>query len=263
MSSLLETTDLTISFGGLTAVDKVAFNVNQGEIVGLIGPNGSGKTTFFNLVTGIYRPTFGSIFFRGKNIVGFSSFEIARMGVTRTFQNLRLFANLSVLDNVMIGMHHKQRSQWYHAIFWHRFARRELNEAAEKAEELLSYFSKELVEDPYKKAAELPLAHRRRLEICRALASDPTLLLLDEPSAGMDPEETFALMDDIRKTQKRKKEIGIVLIEHDMTVIENIADRVFVLNYGKKIAHGSFVEISQNPEVLEAYLGKRNSDAQA
>jgi len=263
MSGLLETTDLTIKFGGLTAVDQVTFRVDQCEIVGLIGPNGAGKTTFFNLITGIYRPTSGRILFQGKNTVGLPTFEIARKGIIRTFQNLRLFANLSVLDNVMLGMHNKQRSQWYHAIFWNSFAKKEMKEAAEKAGELLSYFSKELVEDRYKKAAELPLAHRRRLEICRALASDPVLLLLDEPSAGMDTEETFALMEDIGKIQERKKEIGIVIIEHDMTVIENIAKRVVVLNYGKEIAQGSFAEISQTPEVLEAYLGKRDADAEA
>lgn len=262
MLNLLETKGLTIQFGGLTAVDGVAFDVNQGEVVGLIGPNGSGKTTFFNLITGIYRPTSGNILFQGESIVGVPPFQIARKGIARTFQNSRLFSNLSVLDNVIIGMHHKQRSQWYHAIFRNRFSREELKEAAQKATELLGYFSEELIEDRYKEAAELPQAHKRRLEICRALASDPVLLLLDEPSAGMDPEETLNLMKDIRKVQERKRDIGLIIIEHDMTVIENIADRVFVFNYGRKIAEGSFTQIAENPEVLQAYLGETDKYAE-
>ncbi len=261
--SLLETNDLTIQFGGLTAVSDVTFHIAPGEVVGLIGPNGSGKTTFFNLITGIYRPTSGEILFRRERVIGLQPFQLARKGIARTFQNSRLFSNLSVLDNVIIGMHHKQRSQWYHAIFRSRFSRKELDEAAHKAIELLGYFSQELVDDRYKKAADLPQAHRRRLEICRALAADPVLLLLDEPSAGMDPEETADLMEDIRKIQKRMSDIGIVIIEHDMTVIENIADRVVVFNYGQKIAEGSFAQIAENPEVLEAYLGESSGNAQA
>lgn len=263
MSSLLETRDLTIQFGGLTAVSDVSFHIAQGEVVALIGPNGSGKTTFFNLITGIYRPTLGDIAFQGASIVGLPSFEIVRKGIARTFQNNRLFSNLSVLDNVIIGMHHKQKSQWYDAIFRNRFSRRELGEAAQGALELLSYFSRELADDPYKKASELPQAHRRRLEICRALAADPVLLLLDEPSAGMDPEETSALMDDIRKIQMKRHDIGIIVIEHDMTVVENVAGRVVVFNYGQKIAEGIFTEIASNPEVLEAYLGESEKYAEA
>ncbi len=193
MPPLLETNDLTIQFGGLTAVSAVDFRVAQGEVIGLIGPNGSGKTTFFNLITGIYRPTSGDILFQRESIVGIPAFRIARRGIARTFQNSRLFSNLSVLDNVIIGMHHKQNSQWYDAIFRNRFAKKELKEAAQTAMDLLGYFSEDLVEDCYKKAEDLPQAHRRRLEICRAIASDPILLLLDEPSAGMDPEETSYL----------------------------------------------------------------------
>jgi branched-chain amino acid transport system ATP-binding protein len=244
MTPLLETQDLTIQFGGLTAVSEVAFHVTQGEVIGLIGPNGSGKTTFFNLITGIYRPTSGDILFQGKSTLGLQPFEIVRRGIARTFQNNRLFSNLSTLDNVIIGMHHKQRSQWYDAIFRNRFSKRELNDAALKALDLLGYFSQELADDPYKKAGELPQAHRR-------------------PSAGMDPEETSSLMGDIRKIQTRRSDIGIIIIEHDMTVIENIADRVVVFNYGQKIAEGSFGEIARNPEVLEAYLGETEKHAKA
>ncbi len=263
MPLLLETKDLTIQFGGITALNEVSFHIAQGEVVGLIGPNGSGKTTFFNLITGIYRPTSGNILFQRESIAGITPFQVARKGIARTFQNNRLFSNLSVLDNVIIGMHHKQKSQWYDAIFRNRFSRKELNEAAHRAMELLCYFSPELADDCYKKAGELPQAHRRRLEICRSLAADPILLLLDEPSAGMDPEETSNLMDDIRKIQKKMSNIGMIIIEHDMTVIENVADRVVVLNYGQKIAEGSFIEIASNPEVLEAYLGETDRYVEA
>jgi branched-chain amino acid transport system ATP-binding protein len=256
MAFLLETNDLTIRFGGLVAVKGLNSNVSSGEIVGLIGPNGSGKTTYLNLITGIYTPSNGDIQFQGERIVGMPPFQIARKGIARTFQNSRLFSNLSVLDNVIIGMHHKQHSQWYHAIFRSRFSRNELKEAARKATELLQYFSEELVEERFKKAIELPQAQRRKLEICRALASDPVLLLLDEPAAGMDPEETHNLMEDIRKILTWKKDIGIILIEHDMTVIKNIADRVLVINYGEKIAEGTFTQICKIPAVMEAYLGE-------
>jgi branched-chain amino acid transport system ATP-binding protein len=253
---LLETQGLTIRFGGLEAIKDLDAWIRPGEILGLIGPNGSGKTTFLNLITGIYKPTSGNILFQGKSVVGEASFRMLRKGVARTFQNSRLFSNLSVLDNVIIGMHHKLRSQWYHAVFRSGFARRELQEAAQKALDLLQFFSRDLLEDRYKKAVELPQAHRRKLEICRAIASDPLLRLLDEPAAGMDPEETRQLMEDIRKIQRRKADIAIIVIEHDMNVIRNIADRVIVINHGQKIAEGSFAEICQEPSVLEAYLGE-------
>jgi branched-chain amino acid transport system ATP-binding protein len=256
MSLLLETRDLTIRFGGLVAIKELSSRINRGEVLGLIGPNGSGKTTFLNLITGIYKPTSGDILFQGESVLGVASFAMARRGIARTFQNNRLFSNLSVLDNVIIGMHHKQRSQWYHAVFRNRMAKREVRDAAKKATELLGFFSKEMVDERYRKAIELPQAHRRKLEICRALAADPVLLLLDEPAAGMDPEETGNLMDDIRKIQRRKRDIGIIIIEHDMSVIRNIAQRVMVINHGQKIAEGSFTEISENPAVLEAYLGE-------
>jgi branched-chain amino acid transport system ATP-binding protein len=253
---LLETRALTIRFGGLVAIKDLNAWVRQGEILGLIGPNGSGKTTFLNLITGIYKPTSGSIFFQGRNVVGVPPYRMLRKGVARTFQNNRLFSNLSVLDNVIIGMHHRQRSQWYHAVFRSGFAKRELHEAAQRALDLLEFFSPDLAEDRYKKAIELPQAHRRKLEICRALASEPLLLLLDEPAAGMDPEETRQLMEDIRKIQRRKAGIAIIVIEHDMNVIRNIADRVVVINHGQKIAEGSFDQICLEPPVLEAYLGE-------
>lgn len=263
MGPLLETKGLTIRFGGLAAVSGVDFRIDEEEVVGLIGPNGSGKTTFFNLLTGIYKPTEGTIRYLGENLVGLSAFRIARKGIARTFQNNRLFLNLSVLDNVMIGMHAKQDSTWFDAVFRRSRVEREFAEGTEKAILLLSQFSEEMAAHCYQRAADLPQADRRRVEICRALASDPKLLLLDEPSAGMSPDETRRLMEDIRKVRERMKGIGIIVIEHDMRVIQEVAERVVVLNYGRKIAEGTFREISQEKEVLEAYLGREGADASA
>ncbi|NWF56813.1 MAG: ABC transporter ATP-binding protein [Syntrophaceae bacterium] len=256
MVPLLITRDLSIQFGGLTAVNRVEFHIGSGEAVGLIGPNGSGKTTFFNLLTGIYRPTQGRIEYDGNNLVGLPAFQIARRGIARTFQNSRLFLGLSILDNVLSGMHAHQDSNWLDAIFRRRYVGRELRQGVEKALELLGWFSRELAEDCYKKAGDLPLGDRRKVEICRALASQPKLLLLDEPSAGMSPEETEALMEDIRRLRDQKREMAIILIEHDMMVIRGVAGRVVVLNYGRKIAEGTFAEISRDEGVLEAYLGR-------
>ena len=263
MPSLLETQDLTIHFGGLAAVNGVDFHIDEGEVVGLIGPNGSGKTTFFNLLTGIYKPTKGLIKYEGDDLVGLPAFKISQKGIARTFQNNRLFLNLSVLDNVLIGMHPHQDSNWFDAIFRRRYVEREIRKGVEEGIELLSQFSQELAESCYKRSADLPQADRRKVEICRALASRPKLLLLDEPSAGMSPEETEELMGDIRKVRARMPGIGIVIIEHDMMVIREVAERVAVLNYGRKIAEGTFQEISNNETVLEAYLGREEKDAQA
>jgi branched-chain amino acid transport system ATP-binding protein len=263
MTHLLGTEALTIHFGGLAAVNKVDFFVNEGEVVGLLGPNGSGKTTFFNLLTGIYKPTEGKITYQGENLVGLPAFRIAKKGIARTFQNNRLFLNLSILDNVLIGMHPQQDSTWFDAIFRRRYVERELQTGVEKGLELLNQFDPELAENCYKRAADLPQANRRKLEICRALASDPRLLLLDEPSAGMTPEETEELMEDIRKVRASSAGIGIIIIEHDMMVIKGVTERVVVLNYGRKIAEGTFQEVSMQEEVLEAYLGREETDAQA
>jgi ABC-type branched-subunit amino acid transport system ATPase component len=263
MSALLETTQLTIHFGGLAAVNEVDFRIDEEEVVGLIGPNGSGKTTFFNLLTGIYRPTGGQIKYNGTNIMGLPAFKIAEKGIARTFQNNRLFLNLSVLDNVLIGMHSHQDSNWFDAIFRRGYVDKELKKGLEKSLGWLNQFSPELAENCYKRAVDLPQADRRKVEICRALASNPKLLLLDEPSAGMSPEETESLMDDIRKVRERMKGIGMIIIEHDMSVIQEVAERVIVLNYGRKIAEGTFREISNNEEVLEAYLGKTEENVRA
>ena len=263
MSLLLETEQLTIRFGGLTAVNEVDFHIDEGETIGLIGPNGSGKTTFFNLLSGIYKPIRGQIRYYGENLVGLPPFKIAMKGIARTFQNSRLFLNLSIIDNVLIGMHPHQGSTWFDDVFRRRYVQRELRKSVGKGLELLSHFSQGLAENCYKRVADLPQADRRKLEICRALASSPKLLLLDEPSAGMSPEETQELMEDIRKVRKRMQGIGIIIIEHDMMVIREIAQRVAVLNYGRKIAEGSFQEVSNKDEVLEAYLGREENSAAA
>jgi len=259
---ILITEGLTVNFGGLRAVDGVDFYMDQGEVVGLIGPNGSGKTTFFNLITGVYKPTRGRILFEGEDITGQRPHQITRKGVARTFQNSRLFGDISALDNVIIGMHPIQRTNLLDTLFRYKKVKTELREGAKKATDLLAFFSRELRDHCLKLVADLPHTDRKRVEICRALASDPKLLLLDEPTGGMSPEETEELMRDIRKIKEQDREITILVIEHDMSVIERVADRVYVFNYGKKIAEGPFSVISKDPKVVEAYLGEETEDAE-
>jgi len=256
--SILQARNITISFGGLRALDRVDFDVRPRETVGLIGPNGSGKTTFFNVISGIYKPDEGEVWFEGENVVRRKPHEITKRGMARTFQNSRLFWQLSILDNVIIGMHTKQKGTLFHVIFRYDQTKQELRRCAEKAREILSYFSQELCDKCSGLVVDLPQGDRRRVEICRALASNPELLLLDEPSAGMSPEETDKLMEDIGKVKEKYKDISLIIIEHDMVVIEEIAQKVIVFNYGKKIAEGTFSEISKNEEVLEAYLGEES-----
>jgi branched-chain amino acid transport system ATP-binding protein len=241
------------------AVDHVDVGVCPGEVLGLIGPNGSGKTTFFNLITGIYRPLEGEIFYKGERVTNRSPVEMARKGISRSFQNSRLFLELSVAENVLSGMCYRKNSGIFDTLLRPGRVERQLTEGIQRAVELLKLFSQELGEDPFKKAGDLPLPDRRRVEICRALASEPSLLLLDEPSAGMDPSETAILMDEIRRVREYQPEIGIIIIEHDMTVIRGIAERVVVFNYGKKIAEGTFQAIANLTEVRQAYLGERAS----
>lgn len=260
-SAILQTHNLSLSFGGLKAVDEVDFQVKAGETVGLIGPNGSGKTTFFNLISGIYKPDRGEILFNNENIKGCRAFEITRKGMARTFQNNRLFWQLSILDNVIIGMHKKQKARLFDVLFRYRRALDELKRCARDSLDILGYFSRELSDNHHRFVVDLPQGDRRRVEICRALASDPKLLLLDEPSAGMSPDETEKLMNDIGKVRQKYKDLSIIIIEHDMGVIEKIAQRVIVFNYGRKLTEGTFAEISNNPAVLEAYLGEEEEDA--
>ncbi len=247
--------NLTMRFGGLTAVDAVSFDVYPDQILAVIGPNGAGKTTVFNVVTGLYTPTEGEIRFRRQVINGMAPHLIARLGIKRTFQQSRLFENLSVLDNVLVGMAATARHPFVRATVRRDLLARELDRDIDLALELLGSFSPELRQQCLKRAGDLTPGDRRKLEICRALASDPVVLLLDEPAAGMDPSETAELMDDILRVRRLKQGIGIILIEHDMSVVRKTADAVVVLSYGKIIAAGSFADVSSNPMVQEAYLG--------
>lgn len=255
-NEILSIENITMQFGGLKAVDNVSFNLYKGQILSIIGPNGAGKTTVFNLITGIYNPSIGNINFRKQKINGFAPDKIAKMGIRRTFQSSRLFNNLSALDNVLLGMVPAQKSTFCDSIFRRGLVKNELNTNIKKAAELINYFSEELEENLFKKSADLSQGDKRRVEICRALASDPAVVLLDEPSAGMDPDETKQLMEDIKKIKNKVNDIGIILIEHDMSVVKNIAENVIVLSYGKLIAEGSFQEIASDKKVQEAYLGK-------
>jgi branched-chain amino acid transport system ATP-binding protein len=251
----LETKGVGIRFGGLAAVKEVDFQIESGETIGLIGPNGSGKSTFFNLITGIYTPTEGKIKFRGQDLVGLPPHAIAKIGISRTFQNGRLFLRLSVLDNILIGMSHLQRVNILHSVFRRNKVNAEMKSMINVALGTIEYFSQDLIERKYQRVKDLPLVDKKRVEICRAIVSKPKVLLLDEPSAGMNTEETSELMKDILRVKENDQEMSVILIEHDMRVIKEIAQRVVVLNYGEKIFEGTFAEASQHQSVREAYLG--------
>jgi branched-chain amino acid transport system ATP-binding protein len=244
-------------------VDAVDFRLHDGEAIGIIGPNGSGKSTFFNVVTGIYPAAEGEMQYRGRSLQRRKPHEIARLGIARTFQNLRLFSELSALDNVIVGMHARQRSTLFDTLFRYRLVKSELHECVRRAEALLGLFSEELVAQQSTRVADLPYADRKRVEICRALAAQPTLLLLDEPAGGMSPSETEHLMRDLGRIRTQMPDMGVIVIEHDMEVIETIAERVSVFNYGRKIAEGPFAGIAKDPAVIEAYLGEPDADAEA
>ena len=255
MTALLACRELTCRFGGLIALDAVDFHVEEGEIVGLIGPNGSGKTTLFNVVTGIYREDRGHVAFAGVDVTGATPQAVYRAGVTRTFQRSRMCLPLSVFDNIMVGNHKRLNHGLVFNLLRRRAFAAELARNVEEARELVSVFNPELAWRVAEPAAALPMIDRRRVEICRALVSRPRLVLLDEPSAGMTHEETRQLMDDILIVRSRMPGLTIVIIEHEMGVIERITDRCVVLNYGRKIKEGTFAEVAADRQVQEAYLG--------
>ena len=251
--AMLEVKNLGITFGGLKALENVRFSIDPGEIIGLIGPNGAGKTTVFNLLTNVYIPTAGSIEMDGRSIVGLPTHTITQVGIARTFQNIRLFKNLSVLDNVKIAYHNQMKYGKLEGTF--RLTRywREEEVADARARELLGVFGMEATAD--KAARNLPYGQQRKLEIARALAANPKLLLLDEPAAGMNPTETQELMATIRLIRDRFG-VAILLIEHDMSLVMGICERLVVLDYGEIIATGTPMEIRSDPKVIGAYLGQ-------
>lgn len=251
--ALLSIKNLGIQFGGLRAVDEFNLEIEKGELYGLIGPNGAGKTTVFNMLTGVYKPTAGEIVLDGKNITGKKQIEINKLGVARTFQNIRLFSQLSVLDNVKAGLHNQYKYSTFSGIFrLPTFFKTEKKMNA-RAMELLKVF--DLQDEADLLASNLPYGKQRKLEIARALATNPKLLLLDEPAAGMNPNETAELMDTIKFVRK-EFDMTILLIEHDMRLVSGICEKLTVLNFGKVLAQGKPSEVLSNPEVITAYLGE-------
>ncbi len=250
--TLLKTEGLGIQFGGLKAVDEFNFEIDKNQLFGLIGPNGAGKTTVFNLLTGVYKPTSGQIIFDGKSLLKMSPTQITQYGIARTFQNIRLFKDMSVIDNVKVGLHHSQNYSMFASIIHTPNYYKGEEAIEEMALSLLRVF--DLDQFAYVKASNLPYGKQRKLEIARALATSPKLLLLDEPAAGMNPTETAELMETI-KIVREKFSIAILLIEHDMKLVMGICEKIAVLNFGTVLAFGSPEEIQNNPDVVAAYLG--------
>lgn len=261
MSKILDARDMTMDFGGLRAVNHVNIAMEEGEIIALIGPNGAGKTTFFNCVTGVYKPTGGDIFIQPpggdrESIKGLKPSRISAKGLARTFQNIRLFPNMTVLENVMIGRHNRLKAGVFGAILRNRRTRQEEEQVVHDSYEILKKMN--LARHVNDLARNLPYGAQRRLEIARALATEPFLLLLDEPAAGMNPQETRTLEQLILKIRDTER-ISIFLIEHDMSLVMSLSERIYVMDYGKLIATGSPAEVKNNPDVIKAYLGEEVS----
>ena len=256
--NILEASHVTKRFGGLVAVSALGFTVPQGNIVSLIGPNGAGKTTFFNCITGFYRPEEGSLAFNGTSLTDRRPDQITAMGIARTYQNIRLFGGMTAIENILVGQHSRLREGVLDAILQLPATRREEKKTLDEALAMLEFVGLQGKGDEF--ARNLPYGDQRRLEIARALSSRPKLLLLDEPTAGMNPHETTELMSFIQRLRDEQR-LTILLIEHDMRVVMGISDRVTVLDYGAKIAEGTPVEIQRNPRVIEAYLGRQKEAA--
>ncbi|HJR98317.1 MAG TPA: ABC transporter ATP-binding protein [Actinomycetota bacterium] len=257
---LLEVVGVTKRFGGLSALNDLSFDVAEGEILSIIGPNGAGKSTVFNVITGLYPPDDGDVRLRGETIVGLAPNRITRAGIARTFQNVHLFANMTVLENAMVGQHCRSTAGVFGSIMRTPRVRKEEETTRERAKECLGFFGSRLAgyrqDQP---AFALSYANRRRLEMARALATDPVIVLLDEPTAGMNPRETLELRDHI---VRMRDEIGltVLVIEHDMRVVKGVSDRVVACDYGRKIAEGTYDEVANDEAVIEAYLGRRHEE---